>query len=469
MPQERKPMKEQDPEKRSKNFEEVNQGYSEQDAAEEASRCLQCKKPLCVEGCPVNVNIPGFIHLIKNKDLQGAIKAIKATNNLPGVCGRVCPQEEQCEQKCILGVKGKPVAIGNLERFAADHEEKREIPKIPKLNKKVAVIGSGPAGLTCAADLALMGYKVTIFESLHKAGGVLTYGIPEFRLPKKIVDAEIDYIQKLGVKIELNKVIGKIYTVDELMEKFDAIFIGSGAGLPYFMGIPGENLNGVYSANEFLTRVNLMKAKDFPKYKTPIKVAKKCVVVGGGNVAMDAARTARRLGSDVRIVYRRTVEEMPARKEEVKHATEEGIQFVMLTNPVRIIGDKNVQGIECIQMRLGDSDESGRRKPVPIEHSEFTIECDQVIMAIGQGPNPLLVKTLNDIRTGRKSCIVVDNEMHTSKEGVFAGGDAISGSATVIKAMGQGKQAAKGIDQFLKGNRKHQGDDAAPESGEEDD
>ncbi|MBW2980567.1 NADPH-dependent glutamate synthase [Candidatus Woesearchaeota archaeon] len=450
----RNPMPEQNPDVRNKNFDEVNLGYKEQQAMTEATRCLQCKKPLCVEGCPVTIDIPRFINHVKKGRFQHAIEVIKKTNNLPGVCGRVCPQEEQCEAKCILGIKDQPVAIGNLERFAADHEEERDVPKVKKLDKKVAIVGSGPAGLTCAADLALMGYKVTVFESLHKPGGVLMYGIPDFRMPKEIVNQEIEHIKKLGVKIEVDKVIGRLYTVDELLKRFDALFIASGAGLPYFMGIEGENLNGVYSANEFLTRVNLMESRKFPEFTTPIKVAEKCVVVGGGNVAMDSARTAKRLGSDVTIVYRRTINEMPARNEEIKHAKEEGIEFMMLTCPTKIIGDKKVEAIECIQMRLGEEDESGRRRPVPIEHSEFEIKCDQVIIAIGQGPNPLLVKTLKDIETGKKCCIVVDETLATTKPGVFAGGDAISGSATVIKAMGEGKKAAQGIDNYIKNKGK---------------
>ncbi|MBW2984081.1 NADPH-dependent glutamate synthase [Candidatus Woesearchaeota archaeon] len=449
----RTPMREQEPDKRNRNFDEVNLGYTEEQAIMEAARCLQCKKPQCVEGCPVNIDIPRFINHVKKGRFQRAIEVIKKTNNLPGVCGRVCPQEEQCEAKCILGIKDKPVAIGNLERFAADHEEKREVPRVKKLDKKIAIVGSGPAGLTCAADLALMGYRATIFESLHKPGGVLTYGIPDFRMPKDIVNGEIEHIKKLGVKIELNKVIGRLYTIDELLKRFDAVFIASGAGLPYFMGIEGENLNGVYSANEFLTRVNLMKAGKFPEYTTPIKAAEKSIVVGGGNVAMDSARTAKRLGSDVTIVYRRTINEMPARNEEIKHAKEEGIEFMMLTCPTKIIGEGRVEGIECIQMRLGEEDESGRKRPVPIEGSEFVIKCDQVVIAIGQGPNPLLVKTLKDIETGRKCCIMVDGNMATTKPGVFAGGDAISGSATVIRAMGEGKKAAQSIGIYLKEKR----------------
>lgn len=447
----RRQMPEQKPGVRNKNFDEVNQGYTEEDAIAESSRCLQCKKPQCTEGCPVNIDIPRFINHIKKGRFQHAIDAIKKTNNLPAVCGRVCPQEDQCEAKCILSIKGESIAIGNLERFAADHEEKKEIPKVKKkLDNKIAIVGSGPAGLTCAADLALMGYKATIFESLHKAGGVLTYGIPDFRMPNKIVKQEIDHIKKLGVKIELNKVIGRIYTVDELLNKFDAVFIGSGAGLPYFMGIPGENLNGVYSANEFLTRVNLMQARDFPKHATPIKIANKAVIVGGGNVAMDAARTAKRLGTDVTIVYRRTINEMPARNEEIKHAKEEGIEFMMLTCPTKVVGKECVEGIECVQMRLGDEDESGRRRPIPIESSEFVIDCDQVVIAIGQGPNPLLIKTLKGIETTHRGCISVDENMATSRPGVFAGGDAISGVATVIKAMGEGKRATKAIEEYLK-------------------
>lgn len=447
--------KEQEPSSRIKNFDEVCFNYSDEEAIEEASRCLQCPKPACVSGCPVNIDIPRFINYIKEGKHYMAIKVIKKTNNLPGVCGRVCPQEEQCEKKCILGIKGEAVDIGKLERYAAEMERTadKHIPEIKKLNKKAAVIGSGPAGLTCAADLALNGVSVTIFEALHNTGGVLRYGIPEFRLPKVIVDEEVGYIEKLGVKVKLNSIVGKTYSLDELRKKFDAIFIGSGAGLPKFMSIPGEELVGVYSANEFLTRNNLMKAYKFPEYTTPIKKPKKAVVVGGGNVAMDAARVCRRLGADVTVVYRRSRNEMPARNEEIEHAHQEGIHFMMLTNPARILGDKKVEGIECIQMMLGEAGADGRRKPEPIEGSEFTIECDAVIVAIGQGPNPLLTKE-SKIGHNDSGYMIVDENLMTSLPGVFAGGDIVGGDegsgATVINAMGQGKKAAKAILSWVK-------------------
>ncbi|MFH1642700.1 MAG: NADPH-dependent glutamate synthase [Nanoarchaeota archaeon] len=437
----------QDPSKRIKNFEEVCLGFDDSSAIEEAKRCLQCAKPTCIDGCPVNVNIPRFIKYIVSEKHDLALKVILKTNNLPGVCGRVCPQEKQCEHACILHKAGKAINIGQLERYAAD-KGKKEIIKVNKKPKKIAVIGSGPAGLTCAADLALMGYKVTIFEALHKPGGVLTYGIPEFRLPKKIVEDEIEHIHELGVLIKNDFVIGRIATVDELIGKFNAIFISTGAGLPYFIGIPGENLGNVYSANEFLTRINLMKAYKFPEYKTPIHIAKKTIVVGGGNVAMDAARCARRLGSDVTIIYRRTIEEMPARNEEIKHGQEEGIEFFMLTNPVKILGEHTVTGVECIQMMLGEEDDSGRRKPLPIEDSNFVMDCDQVIIAIGQGPNPLLLSQLN-LAKHENNTILVDNNCKTSREGIFAGGDIASNEATVIKAMGMGKIAAKAISTYV--------------------
>ena len=446
--------REQEPDKRIKNFDEVNLGYNDEEAQKEASRCLQCKNPLCVKGCPVNVDIPKFISYIKEGKYYMAIKTIKRTNNLPGVCGRVCPQENQCEKVCIMGIKNDAINIGKLERFAADKEEKEvTVPEHHKDRKKIAIIGSGPAGLTCAADLALIGHKVVIFEALHDTGGVLRYGIPEFRLPKKIVDMEVDYIRQIGVDIKLNSVIGRLFSLDELRKKYDAIFIGVGAGLPKFLGLPGENLNGVYSANEFLTRINLMKAYKFPEYSTPIKRAKKVVVVGGGNVAMDSARSAKRLGADVTIVYRRSLEEMPARVEEIHHAQEEGIHFMMLTNPAKVLGSERVEGIECVQMMLGEQDESGRRKPIPIEDSNFVIECDQVVIAIGQGPNPLLTHTVI-IEHDEKGYLRVDENMMTSIPGVFAGGDITGGEegsgATVINAMGAGKKAAKAIAFWVK-------------------
>jgi glutamate synthase (NADPH/NADH) small chain len=439
-------MNKQDPKVRKENFKEVNLGYSKEDAIKESSRCLQCKKPMCVEGCPVNINIPAFIKEIKQDNPEKAIEIIKQSNNLPGVCGRVCPQEEQCEAKCIL--KQKAIKIGYLERYAADNEKNQKIPKIKSKDKKVAIIGSGPSSLTCAADLALSGYQVTVFEAMHKTGGVLRYGIPEFRLPKTIVDNEVEYIKKLGVSIKKNTVIGKTYSLDDLKTYFDAIFIGVGAGLPNFMNIPGENLPGVYSANEFLTRINLMKSYDFPKHETPIKKAEKTVVVGGGNVAIDSARCAKRQGSHVTLVYRRSLEEMPARQEEIQNAKEEGIELLFLTNPTKIIGADRVTGIECIQMKLGEEDFDGRKTVVPIESSEFIIDCQQVIIAIGQGPNPLLVKQTN-LQKDLKGYLFVNEKMQTSDPKIFAGGDIIKGAATVIKAMADGKKAAAAINDIL--------------------
>lgn len=453
---ERTPMPEQPAEERRKNFNEVALGYSKEDALAEAFRCLSCKDPKCVEGCPVNVDIPGFIKLVCEENFEGAIEKIKATNALPAICGRVCPQESQCEARCVLGKKGQPVAIGRLERFCADYEREKGV-KTPEAmhstGKKVAVVGSGPAGLTAAADLAKLGHKVTIFESLHKAGGVLSYGIPEFRLPKEIVRQEVEYIKNLGVEVKPNYIIGRIKTLDELCDDFDAVFLGTGAGLPNFMGIEGENLNGVYSANEFLTRVNLMKAYD-PEYDTMIRHGKHVVVVGGGNVAMDAARSALRLGAEeVSIVYRRGEDEMPARREEIEHAKEEGITFRLLTNPVRILGDEkfNVTGVECIKMELGEPDKSGRRSPVPVEGSEFLVPADVVVIAIGTSPNPIIFKGSEGLEQNKRGTVVADDETGaTSKCGVFAGGDVVTGAATVISAMGAGKKAAKAIDEYLK-------------------
>ena len=451
------PIKEQDPKVRAMNFDEVCLGYSLEEAQLEASRCLQCKKPKCVDGCPVSINIPGFIKEIENGNIEAAFMEISKYSSLPAVCGRVCPQEIQCEQRCIRGIKGDPVAIGKLERFAADWAREHNI--IPEKAKesnghKVAVIGAGPAGLTCAGDLAKMGYDVTVFEALHEPGGVLVYGIPEFRLPKEtVVKAEIENVKALGVKIETNVIIGKSITIDELMEEegFEAVFIGSGAGLPKFMGIPGENANGVFSANEYLTRNNLMKAFD-KEYDTPIIAGKRVAVIGGGNVAMDAARTALRLGAEVTIVYRRSEAELPARAEEVHHAKEEGIKFQMLTNPVEIlVNDEGwVCGMRCVQMELGEPDASGRRRPIEKKDSEFVLDVDTVIMALGTSPNPLISSTTQGLETNKYRCIIADEENgSTSKMGVFAGGDAVTGSATVILAMGAGKVAAKGIDQYL--------------------
>ncbi len=454
----RQKMPEQDPKIRIKNFDEVPFGYTPELAKLEASRCLQCKKPSCIAGCPVSIDIPGFISLILKEDFLGAARKIKEMNSLPAVCGRVCPQEDQCEKMCILGKKGEPVAIGRLERFAADFERacgEFVMPQMePPTGKKVAVVGSGPAGLTLAGDLIKKGHEVTIFEALHKAGGVLVYGIPEFRLPKAIVQAEVDYLKKLGVEIRTNMVIGKIYTVDELLANgYNAVFLGTGAGLPTFMNIPGENLNGVYSANEYLTRSNLMKAYLFPKYDTPIARGKRVAVLGGGNVAMDAARTAIRLGAEeVYIVYRRSKKELPARIEEVHHAEEEGIQFHFLTLPVEILGNEDgwVCGMRCQRMELGEPDESGRRRPIPIPGSEFVIEVDMVIVAIGTGANPLIPSTTPDLKTNKWGYIIADPETGaTSKKGVYAGGDIVTGSATVILAMGAGRKAANAIHKYL--------------------
>ena len=450
------PAREQEPNIRNKNFKEVSQGYDEELALNEASRCLNCKNMPCVSGCPVNVRIPEFIAKIAAHDYEGAYAIIKTTNSLPAICGRVCPQENQCESKCVRGIKGEPVGIGRLERFAADYAmAKGSAPaEIPAPNgKKVAVIGSGPAGLTCAGDLAKLGYEVHIFEALHTPGGVLVYGIPEFRLPKALVREEIKNVEALGVKIETNVVVGRSISLDELMEEegFDAVFVGSGAGLPNFQKIPGENLCGVYSANEFLTRINLMKAYEFPETDTPIRVGKNAAVIGGGNVAMDAARCAKRLGAEVSIVYRRGMEELPARKEEVEHAEEEGIVFRTLCNPVEILANENddVTGIRCIRMELGEPDASGRRRPIEVKGSEFDLDVDCVIMALGTSPNPLIKSTTKGLEVNRKGGIVVNEDGLTSRENVYAGGDAVTGAATVILAMGAGKTAAKAIDEAL--------------------
>lgn len=455
----RQPMPQQDPDVRRRNFDEVPLGYTAEAAMLEASRCIMCKKPKCVDGCPVEIDIPAFIALIQDGKFTEASRKIKEENALPAICGRVCPQEEQCEIVCVLSIKQKPVAIGRLERFAADYERDSdmvEVPHIPPLTgKKIAVVGSGPAGLTVAGELALKGHKVTIYEALHKPGGVLMYGIPEFRLPKAIVQAEVDYVKSLGVELELNAVIGRCKTVDELKEEYDAVFLGTGAGLPYFMRIPGENLNGVYSANEYLTRSNLMKAYLFPEYDTPIARSKKVVVLGGGNVAMDSARTALRLGAEeVVIVYRRSRKEMPARIEEIQRAEEEGIKFHLLTNPTKMLGDEEgwVRGMECIRMELGEPDSSGRRRPIPIEGSEFEMEVDTVVVAIGNGANPLVPKTTPGLKTNKWGNIIADDETGlTSKEGVYAGGDIVIGAATVILAMGAGKQASRAIHKYIMG------------------
>ena len=451
------PVREQDPKVRATNFEEVCYGYNEEEAKEEASRCLNCKNPKCVAGCPVSINIPGFIKKVEAGDHEEAAKIIAESSALPAVCGRVCPQESQCEGVCIRGIKGEPVSIGKLERFVADwSREHGFVPAAPeKTNgKKVAVIGSGPSGLTCAGDLAKMGYEVTIFEALHELGGVLTYGIPEFRLPKEgVVKPEIENVIKLGVKIETNVIIGKSVTIDELFDEegFQAVFIGSGAGLPMFMGIPGENANGVFSANEYLTRSNLMKAFR-SDYDTPIVAGKRVAVVGGGNVAMDAARTALRLGAEVHVVYRRSEAELPARTEEVHHAKEEGIIFDLLTNPVEILTDEKgwVNGMKCIRMELGEADASGRRRPVEVEGSEFVIEVDTVIMSLGTSPNPLISNTTKGLEVNKRRCIIAEESTgKTSKDGVYAGGDAVTGSATVILAMEAGRAGARGIDEYL--------------------
>lgn len=454
------PMPEQDPHVRNSNFNEVAMGYTPEQAKEEAARCLACKNRPCVSGCPVNVAIPEFISLVAEGDFEDAYRKIAETNNLPAVCGRVCPQESQCEAKCVRGIKGEPVAIGRLERFAADYHMahgQKEINDIKPNGHRVAVVGSGPAGLTCAADLAKLGYSVTVFEAFHEPGGVLVYGIPEFRLPKDIVAREIEGLRELGVEIRTNMVVGKAVSVDELFkEGYEAVFLGTGAGLPNFMGIEGESLNGVYSANEYLTRINLMKAY-LPEADTPIMKASKVAVVGGGNVAMDAARCAKRMGAqEVTIVYRRGENELPARAEEVHHAKEEGVIFRLLTNPVRILGDQKgwVRGMTCIEMELGEPDASGRRRPIPKEGSEFDLEVDAVTIAIGTSPNPLISSTMPGLDINRRGGIIVtEGTGLTSREGVYAGGDAVTGSATVILAMGAGKDAARAIDEYIRGEK----------------
>jgi len=455
----RNAMPEQPADIRNKNFEEVALGYTKEMAIDEAQRCLNCPKPRCVEGCPVNVEIPKFIKAVSEENFAEAIKILKRKNSLSAVCGRVCPQENQCESKCVLGIKGEPVAIGRLERFVADYArehglDKVEASEIVAKGKKVAIVGSGPSGLTAAGDLAKLGYEVTIYEAFHVAGGVLMYGIPQFRLPKEIVQHEIKALKDLGVKIVVNAVIGRTFTIKELMEEegFDAVYVGTGAGLPYFMDIDGENLNGVYSANEFLTRVNLMKAYQFPKVATPVYCGKKAAIVGAGNVAMDAARTAKRLGAEhVYIVYRRGEDEMPARKEEIHHAKEEGIELRLLNNPVRILGDDKgwVNGLECVKMELGEPDASGRRSPVEVKGSEYVLDVDMVVMAIGQGPNPLIKQTTPELEVNKRGNIVANEVGATSIPGVFAGGDIVTGAATVISAMGAGKRAAAAIDEYL--------------------
>ncbi len=456
----RQKMPEQEPKVRARNFDEVPFGYTPELAQLEAIRCLQCKKPKCIEGCPVEIDIPGFIKLISERDFAGSARKLKEQNSLPAICGRVCPQEDQCEKVCIVGKKDQPVAIGRLERFAADWERTKgeiTIPeKAPSTGKKVAVVGSGPAGLTLAGDLILKGHEVTIFEALHKPGGVLIYGIPEFRLPKAIVQSEVNYLERLGVKVECNCVIGRIETVDELLEEYHAVFLGLGAGLPQFLNVPGENYCGIYSANEYLTRSNLMKAYLFPKYDTPIARGKNVAVFGAGNVAMDSARTALRLGADtVRIIYRRSRDEMPARIEEVHHAEEEGVQFYLLTAPTKFLGDDNgwVTGVECLRMELGEPDESGRRRPVPLMGSEFQLECDMAVVAIGAGANPLLPTQTPGIELNKRGYIVADLETgKTTKPRVWAGGDIVTGSATVILAMGAGRKAANSVHEYLMNN-----------------
>ena len=454
----RTPVREQDPARRATNFEEVCYGYNTDEALLEASRCLNCPKPRCVQACPVNLNIPGFIHALSQGDTATAAGIIAQDSSLPSVCGRVCPQESQCEGSCVLGIKGEPVAIGKLERYVGDwkiaHEDEMPAPEIARNGKRVAIVGSGPSGLACASDLARMGYEVKIFEALHKVGGVLVYGIPEFRLPKEgVVAHEVDAVKRLGVEIETDVIIGRTMTVDALLDEegYDAVFIGSGAGLPRFMGIPGENLNGVFSANEFLTRANLMKAYQ-EEYDTPIYTGKRVVVVGGGNVAMDAVRTAKRLGADAVIVYRRSEKELPARVEEVHHAKQEGIDFRMLTNPTAIIGDETgkVVAIDCVEMELGEPDASGRRSPVVKEGSDFRLDTDVVIMALGTSPNPLIKHTTKGLETNKRGCIVANEQGATSRPGIFAGGDAVTGAATVILAMGAGRKAAAAIDAYLR-------------------
>ena len=453
----RVPVREQDPIERAKNFEEVSHGYSAEEAYEEASRCLNCSKPRCVAACPVHINIPQFIYHIAERDEMGAYVCISQDNSLPSVCGRVCPQEKQCEGSCILGIKGQPVACGSLERYVGDwairHQDELPHPQITKNGKKVALIGSGPASLACATDLARYGYEVKVFEALHQLGGVLVYGIPEFRLPKEgVVEKEVNWVKSLGVEFENDVVVGRTFTIDDLLDNmgYDAVFIGSGAGLPKFMGIKGENLNGVFSANEYLTRANLMHAYD-SEYDTPIYLGKKIVVVGGGNVAMDAVRTAKRLGAETILVYRRGEAELPARAEEVHHAKQEGVIFKMLTNPVRILGDESgsVKGIECVEMELGEPDASGRRRPMEKPDSNFIIDCDVVIMALGTSPNPLIKQTTQGLKVNNHGCIVADEDGKTSRAGVFAGGDAVTGAATVILAMGAGRKAAKAIHEYL--------------------
>ncbi len=455
---EKTPMRGQSPDERVNNFKEVPYGYNKEEALQEAERCLQCKHSPCIDGCPVQVPIPQFIKALQEDGVEEANRIIKSKNNLPAICGRVCPQESQCENVCVMGNKNEPVAIGRLERYVADEMLAKESSagvETKKENidgKKVAIIGAGPAGLTAAGDLAKEGFNVTVFEALHETGGVLRYGIPEFRLPKKVVDEEVETIKNLGVEIRVNNIVGKSVTVDELFEQgYEAMFVGTGAGLPRFMNIPGENLNGVYSANEFLTRVNLMKAYKFPEYKTPIKVGKRVAVVGAGNVTMDSARTAKRLGAEeVIIVYRRSEKEMPARDEEIEHAKEESIVFKLLNNPVKLLGeDGRLTGIECIKMELGEEDDSGRRRPIPIEGSNWTMDIDTFIVAIGQSPNPLLTENTDNLDTESWGGIIVDDKLATSREGVFAGGDIVTGAATVIEAMGAGKKAAQSIKEYL--------------------
>jgi glutamate synthase (NADPH/NADH) small chain len=451
------PMREQPPQERIRNYDEVPFGYSPEEAVLEAQRCLMCKKPRCVEGCPVGIDIPGFISFIANEQFRDGVNRLKEQNILPAVCGRVCPQEEQCEKQCILGVKNEPVGIGRLERFLADWEAKQGAPELPALpkstGKKIVIVGAGPAGITAAADLVKLGHRVDMFEALHEPGGVLVYGIPEFRLPKSIVFREIEFLKSLGVTLYTDHVIGMIKSIDELLGEYDAVFLGTGAGLPWFLNVPGENLNGVYSANEYLTRANLMKAYLFPKYKTPIVKGKRVATVGGGNVAMDCARTALRLGAEQSIIiYRRSREEMPARNEEIHHAEQEGVIFNFLSNPAEFRGDQynRLKEVECIQMELGEPDDSGRRRPVPVPDANFTVPIDVAVIAIGNSPNPLIPSTTPDIETGRWGNIVTDPETgKTSKEGVFAGGDVATGAATVILAMGAGKVAARGIHEYV--------------------